>query len=226
MEINHNITNVNSIRIFGSHARGDNNMLSDYDVLVILIKSQTITIELENEVEALFANKISISWYCEKRIKTLFEMGHLFAWHLYSESLAVRKNDFVEQLGKPKEYLFAEQDIHSLLQILQPIKKSANNCPRNLIYEAGLLFVCIRNIAISALPVLENKYLFTTHSPYKLNFPMNIEHYNLLLHARYTSTRATDKPDINLSTFNLLFDESENWAKKILEKVKKVKYEN
>ncbi|SHM98868.1 nucleotidyltransferase domain-containing protein [Flavobacterium xinjiangense] len=226
MEIKHNIENVNSIRVFGSNARGDNTSYSDYDVLVVLKKSQIITSELEREIKILFENEISISWYSESRIKTLFEMGHLFAWHLYKESVPTSQNDFIEQLGKPMDYKFAEQDISSLLEILKPIQKSVNACPRNLIYEAGLLYVCIRNIAISALPVICNQYLFETHVPYKLNLLMSAKNYDLLLHARYTSTRATVKPDLNIETFNLLFKEAETWALEQLAAVKKIIYEN
>lgn len=226
MEINNNIENVNSIRIFGSNARGDSTTYSDYDVLVVLKKSQIVTLDLEVKIKSLFDREISISWYSESRIKTMFEVGHLFAWHLYQESIPTLKNDFIEQLGKPNEYKFAEQDINSLLDILKPIQKSVIACPRNLIYEAGLLYVCIRNIAISALPIIHKQYLFGTNVPYKLNLQMDRSKYELLLHARYASTRALVKPDLNIETFNLLFEEAEIWALEQQESVKKIIYEN
>jgi len=226
MEIDYSFENVNSIRVFGSNARGDSSTYSDFDVLVVLKKSQTVTRDLELKVNALFDREISISWYSESRLKTMFETGHLFAWHLYHESLATCKNDFIELLGKPEAYKFAEQDIDSLVAILKPIQKAVIDCPRNLIYEAGLLYVCIRNIAISALPIIHNKYSFETDAPFKLNLQMERDKYELLKHARYASTRAVVKPDLDIETFNLLFQEAEAWALQQLESVKRIMYEN
>lgn len=226
MEIISKIKNVNSIRVFGSHARGDQNVYSDFDVLVILQKSQVINDDLEKEIKELFDREISISWYSEKRINKLFEMGHLFAWHLYNESYAITNDDYFQSLGKPAEYKFAIQDIHSLLGILVPIQEAVKNCPRNLIYEAGLLYVCVRNIAICAMPSLRNQYSFNTDVPFKLDIPVSVEEFNLLLQARYAGTRGTKSPELNAQKFDKLFKLLEFWALQILEQVKKKSHEN
>jgi predicted nucleotidyltransferase len=77
------IDNVETLRLFGSYARGEQSESSDYDVLAVLNRSQIINENLKEQITALFEREISISWYSKERIELLFRMGHLFAWHLY-----------------------------------------------------------------------------------------------------------------------------------------------
>jgi predicted nucleotidyltransferase len=221
MEIVSTIHNVESIRLFGSYARGEETQFSDFDILVILNKSQVINPELEEKVKQLFKRDISISWYSRDRIDLMFHMGHLFAWHLFLESKPVtEEHDIIAKLGVPKQYTFAEPDILSLIQILEPIKKAVVDCPQNIVYEAGLTYVCARNIAICALPALKGQFSFSVSAPYELNLNLSREDFENLIKCRYASTRGFVPPRIDFEWFCRIHDVILDWALDLKEKVK------
>lgn len=214
--------NIEAIRVFGSYARGEQTEFSDYDILVILKKSQRITDKLKAEVKGLFAREISISWYSIEKIEKLYKMGHLFAWHLFTESIQLEKNDFLAELGKPTEYHFAYQDVNSLFNILRSIEEQVKNYPQNIVYEAGLLYVCVRNIAICALPTIQNKYNFSVYVPFLLDINLSKEDYNLILKCRYASTRGIGNPQIALHSFLDIYDKCYAWAQKHLLNIEQI----
>jgi predicted nucleotidyltransferase len=225
VEINFKIENIETIRLFGSYARGDQSQHSDYDILVILKKSQRISEDLEKNVKDLFDRDISISWYSIEKIRHLYKMGHLFAWHLHLESKALEQDDFLNTLGKPAEYVYSFKDISSLLDILAPIKEEVFKNPRNIVYETGLAYVCVRNIAICALPVLKDKISFSVRAPYMLNLNLNEEDYDLMMQCRYASTRGIGDPKIELRRFEKIFDTILSWSQIQLQNItRKMQY--
>ncbi|MCG8435843.1 MAG: nucleotidyltransferase domain-containing protein, partial [Gammaproteobacteria bacterium] len=76
--------NVLSVRLFGSQARGDSDILSDCDILVV-VADRTGKVD-ENVIHRLCEKELgktpTISWYGVNRLKKMFRDGHLFAWHL------------------------------------------------------------------------------------------------------------------------------------------------
>ncbi len=146
---------VISVRLFGSMARADADTNSDLDILAVLnssLKDFDLN-SLRCEVEKLFNRRVSFSLYSRRRLSELFTEGHLFAWHLYLESLPITVegfNDWVEDLGTPAGYGAATKDVESLVEILRSVGPAVEKCPRNAIYEAGVMYVCLRNIALCA----------------------------------------------------------------------------
>lgn len=222
MEVMKGLENISEIRLFGSFARAEQTVDSDYDILVILQKSQQITSELKTKVYSLFEREISISWYNQGRIKQMYEMGHLFAWHIFQESKPLFIfNEFISTLGEPKPYEFFSEDVWSLIEILKPTKASVERNSRNLIYEAGLAYVCVRNIAICASPFFGLGYRFGVNAPLAIGIPMEDSDFELLKQCRYASIRGYSVPKISSEKFFQLYDLALKWGTNILEKKQK-----
>jgi len=213
--------NIVSLRVFGSVARGDADSKSDLDILAVL---RTDRKPPENHIvrviENIYGRTCNISWYSYKRMKELFSQGHLFAWHIFQESnklLTVTEIDIVDQLGIPSPYSAAREDISSLIAILSSIKKELNLCRRNAVYEAGLIYVCLRNISLSASSFLSEKLDFSRYSPFNLpdascQFPLSRRDYEILVQARHSSMRGETPPKLNI--YDVLDDQDAalKWA--------------
>lgn len=163
--------NVVSVRLFGSMARGDNDQLSDADVLVVVEdRSGKVPEEAIRDFVMPWVGQLpTISWYGRTRLAEMFNNGHLFSWHLAYESRPLWGPNQIEEIfGTPNQYCDAIIDIGSFRSIIESIPKALKQCPNNSIYEMGLLYVCIRNIAMSASWHLCDRPDFTRYSPYRL----------------------------------------------------------
>lgn len=133
----------------------------------------------------------SFSVYKESRIIEMFKKGHLFAWHLYYESYRIfDKIDLIDKCGRPSNYLNAMDDINFFYSIVDEIFDRIHRNLSNNIYEAGLLYIAIRNIAISASYVLFDRPVFSRYVPIfvsnfsKIDFPVSTDQYNDLMLCR------------------------------------------
>ncbi len=165
--------NILSIRIFGSVARGDDDELSDIDVLVVVrdrsgkVPESIVNDYVRDRIGG--RNAITISWYGRERLRSMFKSGHLFAWHLVQESWALAgPADVGEVFGRPTPYQDAAVDISSFRTVMEGIPVAIRRCPRNAVYEMGLLYVCVRNIAMSASWHLCDEPDFGRYSPFNL----------------------------------------------------------
>ena len=76
--------------MFGSVGRGQQDRLSDLDVLCVVqngagrLAEGSIVDYIPPELCSL---KLSISWYGGNRIREMFRNGELFAWHLHRETI-------------------------------------------------------------------------------------------------------------------------------------------
>jgi predicted nucleotidyltransferase len=219
--MNATIENIEAIRLFGSYARLEATSLSDYDILVVLEKSQIVDENLKARILSFFDREVSISWYNRKRIEVMFKMGHLFAWHLFLESKPLfQKTDFITDLGHPEKYKYSYEDVWSLIEILKPIRDAVIKNPNNLIYEAGITYVCARNIALCSSPTLQKKYTFSVKAPLEMGLKMSEYNFNMLVQCRYASTRGITPPKINIDIFLKLYDIILYWSFEKLEKIK------
>ncbi len=142
-----------SVRLFGSHARGDAEERSDVDILCILDSvTEQQKIEALSLICAAYGQSASVTFYGHQRFSEMFDEGHLFAWHIFTESRPLHgltDHDWIANLGKPHPYTRAIQDVRDLADIMASIPENLKRCPANTVYEAGLLYLCLRNIAIS-----------------------------------------------------------------------------
>lgn len=218
---------VREIRIFGSRARGDDGADSDLDVLYVVDSSRAGE---QSWAEAQFsgmprAEKKDISLYGERRLRKMFETGHLFAWHLYLESKPVwsdASGSFVESLGRPACYVEARKDIVELAEIATEAAISLRDPESTVIYESGILYVCCRNAALIASTRVGNAPIFGPQSPMRvvipsIPFPLSDEEYMLLITARHSVTRGTAAPDLDRRQAIDLGERALGWIRSVAE---------
>jgi hypothetical protein len=190
-------TEVVALRSFGSRVRGDAREDSDWDVLAIIRGgSRQLRKELSDAVQARIPRS-DVSFYGVSTIQQMYATGHLFAWHLYreSKSLVAGSADLLAELGPPAPYVRATDDIADLRVVLDSIESSVLSCPERSTFEAGLLFVCSRNIALSASWFSSAGLDFSREAPIGLKlphirpFPLTREEYAACARARIAGTR-------------------------------------
>ena len=209
-----------NISIFGSYGRGNPDSFSDLDVLVLCRDGAGTQSEdyVREAVCRQFDKEPSISWYGEQKLAYFFSTGDLFAWHLYQESFALPGFAPLEEIyGKPAPYLNCRDDIAGLREILSSIPDQIKLNPQNLVYELGLTYVCMRNIAMTASSVLLDNVDFGRSSPYALpgaTPSINEDDYHLLSKCRHASTRGAPAPDVPIDVESTL-RECLVWAENI-----------
>lgn len=210
------------VRVFGSVARGDADSNSDLDILAIVPDNRKPPEEpLGDFIIKMFGRKGSISWYSYNRMQELYKQGHLFAWHVFLESKQVAPvggSDVLKYLGEPSRYTTADKDMASLLEILSSVKKATIESPRNAVYEAGLIYVCTKNIALIASSFGNRQLDFSRHSPYhikirSLEFLISRGDYDLLIEARHAGMRGFAPPSLCVDDVLRLQKRAFTWAK-------------
>jgi len=198
---------------FGSIVRGEIDALSDVDILAIITDSSIVNIEFRSDW----------SVYSKDNIASYFRDGKLFAWHLYLESKCIFSDadtDFLMSLGRPNDYTESKDDIAGFIEMIKDCFVSIENKDSSLIYEIGLLAVCIRDIAMCASWSLCDKPVFSRVAPFLLpiNSPVSLVLYNEMYKARFSNTRGVFC-DIRIYE-NLIKDIDKNlifsWANDIL----------
>ena len=171
--------------IFGSAARGEVAKNSDVDVLVIT-----------DQVEKKSTFPDSWSVYSKKSIKKLFSQGKLFAWHLYLDAKCIHCSEpttFLEQLGEPTQYEGLIDDFCSLSELLDDTLNEIK-ITNSEVFEIGLIYTALRDIAMVASTVLSDRPCFSRYSPFKipLKIPLSQDLYESMIEARLTSTRGLE----------------------------------
>src|SRR5688500_13383052 len=106
---------LGALRLFGSHVRADTRPDRDYDVLAVVEKG---SVDIRNALFAVLQSEIprcDVSLYSASTIRRMFASGHLFAWHLFTESTSLLAGlDLIDHLGVPAPYTHAADDIGAL----------------------------------------------------------------------------------------------------------------
>lgn len=219
-------SSIRDIALFGSFARGDADPASDVDVIVVVDSpAARDALEITSVLGSRLARSPQIALYGTRRIAQMYRQGHLFAWHLFLEARpfpGLASEGFLRTLGEPAPYLDAAADVRGLLELLVSIPANLTKCPRNVCYEAGLLYMCARCIAMSASWYADSGLDFSRDSPYRLqgvpcSFPLPRPHYASLVHARLAGTRGHVPPSIAVRQLLEIQKEVEKWAREVLE---------
>ena len=196
-------SSILNVSLFGSRSRCDNDTDSDLDVLIVVANGtgKTQPRLITDLLEAKFNKEPSLSWYGLRKIKALYSSGDLFAWHLHLEASAIAGTPLTALLGHPSSYRTALSDIRDLHRIAAGVEKTISLCNANAVFEMGILYVCARNIAMSASWYLAARPSFGRYSPYHLSVQFNIEQetYETMLRCRMASQRGAPPPVISAS---------------------------
>ena len=188
-----------SLRLYGSFSRGDYDELSDVDVLAVYGKrpSENVRNTVRQQLAKIFTGKVDLAEYSGPRIEEFYKNGHLFAWHLHAESknLAAGRDSFFEALGAPAPYKAAHSDALGFLELLRTSREEANKAGVSFVYEAGLMYLASRNVAICASYWLNERPDFSRHAMYNVCERLSIEpqvaraDYEGLIRCRFASIR-------------------------------------
>jgi hypothetical protein len=195
--------------IFGSAARGEVAKNSDIDVLVI-----TDQVEKKSTFPDLW------SVYSKKSIERYFSQGKLFAWHLYLDAKCIHCSEsitFLEQLGEPSQYKDLSLDFCSLSELLDDSLNEIKNT-KSEVFEIGLVYTALRDIAMVASTALNDRPCFSRYSPYKipLKIPLSQDLYESMIEARLTSTRGLEfTGDISRTAKMLVSSGIKSWVQEL-----------
>lgn len=173
------------IYIFGSTCRGEFHASSDIDVLLIPFEYK----DLEHPDDW--------SVYSPELIKEYYSLGRLFAWHLHLEAKCIfysQQKPFLIELGSPAPYSTMSNDINDLEILLQQALNELKVNTPNIIYELGIVYTALRDLAMSASWVLLKKPCFSSRAPYEIpiKLPLKYRTYQQIMLARHSSTRGVE----------------------------------
>lgn len=218
---------VTGIVVFGSYSRGDYDAQSDLDLLVVVKDGSGTTPERQiiEAIRSSLPKEPSVSFYGERKLQALFEEGNLFAWHLFLEARGVEwfpRPSAV--LKRPNPYATSLEDIGGLVAILEGVSSQVARNPWNAVFESGILYVCARNIAMSASWHLKARPDFGRYSPFELpkecRFPLSEEQYDLAMRCRMASTRGEAPPNVTSRTVEAMSAELSPWAHAVADLVR------
>lgn len=224
-----------AVRLFGSQARRDQDDNSDVDVLAIVRQSNDT---IRNDVVKLVAERcsrsfpgkyISVSVYGIARILEHYRAGSLFAWHLHSESRSLKSetgfSDDVSVLGRPSSYVNAREDIADLLVMIQSAIDSLANERCSLVFEAGMLYLAIRNSAIVASESITGEKRFGRYAAFdvsryeKARLSVTREYFDLLAQCRSRSVHGYQAPLMQREELIRIALEARRWITGLQEMV-------
>lgn len=139
-----------AIWLYGSHARGDADFVSDMDIFVASDDELLIN-ELASYIPSL-PKEIAVSKYNWSEIKEMAEYGSLFLQHLRLEGYAIwesncRKGRLAAILSRMGEYKHMKRDISGFKTVIGDVKDSLND-GGSPVFELSVLATIIRHSSI------------------------------------------------------------------------------
>lgn len=188
--------------LFGSVARGDDDELSDVDVLAVVQNGAGLVSEAEVHATLpawLPAVVPTISWYGLERLQGMHRAGELFSWHIYLDGQVLHDpSGALGALGLPAPYRRALADVDAFIAIAADLPSQLDHAACNAVYELGVLYVCVRNVAMSASAYLNGRPDFTRMAPYRLrggpDFRVHAAEYHVSMLCRLAGQRGLSLP--------------------------------
>lgn len=200
-----------SVHLFGSRSRGDWDGASDVDVLVVLDDANAaLRIEAIQAVKLEYGSifegaPISVSAYTVDRLREIYGSGSLFAWHLATESRTLSPGrDFLAGIGVPSPYLGLLQDLDDLSSLSASIVAALEEPEPTLAFEAGLVYLVLRNAGIVSSKALCGEMIFGRDAPFAverasgITIGVNRVDYTTLMSCRSLSIRGEITPRVEL----------------------------
>jgi len=135
--------------LYGSHARGDADELSDIDVLVI---SDSVDDNIDIESLDPSFRTASVTRYTWIELAGMVESGSLFLRHLQMEGRPLIESPRVKgrlsaALARLGRYRFASRDVQGFAQVLSDVKDSLSY-EGSLVFELATLGTVVRHASI------------------------------------------------------------------------------
>jgi hypothetical protein len=218
---------IQSLRVFGSFVRGEHDCRSDYDILAV---KENWSADNEQEILTLtpppLRPKASIFWYGPSRIKDMFAVGDLFAWHLFLESKKIcSAADLIDRIGRPSDYTQAEETFDIFFSLLDSVGERIKTETYAPVYEAGLLYASARNIAMALSWYAPGGLCFSRYSPSRVSkqigirFPLTSVEYELLVSCRIAGQRGGSISDPGRASLSRQWDLLREWADELRRKL-------
>lgn len=175
------------IYVFGSITRGDVSPTSDVDILVV------------DDIPSSSRFPRDWSVYSKSTVSKHYQEGRLFAWHLHLEAVLLHpagSDGFLAKLGAPSRYTKAAEDIADLRVLLSISLDEIKRGSPSQIYELGLVYTVLRDVAMSASWPLLGRPSFGRYVPYEITPPCPLPRpaYEIAMRSRHASTRGTPEP--------------------------------
>jgi len=202
------------IYAFGSIVRGEIDIYSDIDILV-LKGSDEVLKDLDKE---------QYSIYTFQRLERLWKEGNPFAWHLYVESkclYSTNEKSFISLLGEPNPYTSLKSDLKKFHDLFLESKDSILRNEFSIDFDLSMIFLSIRNFASCFALGYLKMYEFSRDSALKINeysLQIDSEVYERLKQSRLLSTRGVGEAvtDFSLIKISSELDNIETWFNRIL----------
>ncbi|WP_322106025.1 nucleotidyltransferase domain-containing protein [Paraburkholderia sp. J41] len=169
------------IYAFGSVCRGEIDHGSDVDLLACV----------NGPSPRIDPQKYSIYRY--ERLKTIWNEGNPFAWHLHLESKLLFSSDgtdFLDCLGKPAPYRTSLDDCEKFKQLFDRSYQELQTSPNSAVFHLSCMFLAVRNYA-TCHSLSVGRPIFSRYSPLMLKPSLHIDPaaFSILTRARLLSTR-------------------------------------
>ena len=154
-----------AVWIYGSHARGDADELSDFDLLAI--SDQEVSVEVVNRL--LEAPRVpSLTHYSWDEIGAMASYGSLFLRHLQLEGRAAfespdAKGKLARILSLVGDYKFASRDVSGFRSVVQDVRASLRD-GGSPAFEMSVLGTVVRHASILGCAV-SGSYCFSRCEP-------------------------------------------------------------
>lgn len=214
--------------LFGSKARGDADTSSDTDVLIVYTESPTENQRtiLQQQISNDLRVDVTFAEYSIRRLQEMFNEGHLFAWHLFQEATPIQSSVLSQKemidFWRPAPYRNGRTDAGHFADLIRSIGIELAGAPASLVHEAGLMYLALRNIAMSMSSTFLPQVDFTRLSPISLSAalaiesPCSIADYEMLIAARHASQRGTVAPQVDATQLTEIVESSTLWANRVI----------
>lgn len=222
---------IETIAVFGSCARGENDERSDIDLLFIIddCSNEEYSRKKDYLISQLKVPEGWISVYKKSSIKNMNKYSSYFLWHLKLESKVIfSRNNFLEEIFKNiSEYKKVESDLNQYQNICKDIRDLISYDLRTYKYELSILASIARNTCMTLCYIIDKKS-FGRIEPVDIsinyvgeNFPFSIDEYKNLYEYRISYKREDSKLSVeeNIETY------MNNWINKIENLIEIVKDE-
>jgi len=211
--------------LFGSHARGDVDDRSDLDVLAV-VENHSGRVPLSDVVRTLPVSlrkkTPTVAWYGRARLDEMFRAGELFTWHIFLEGRRLYGPEISSIFSRPAIYTNSVRDITSFVKLMNATGHQLEASEANAVYECGVTYVCVRNIAMALSWLAMPRPDFSRYSPFHLpesfGTPMAQVDYDIVMTCRMAGQRGYPAPhNINREYARDRTDSATAWASRILD---------